>query len=357
MPLRAASRWRTCLERTLTHAWLKRGPLAALLWPLSLVYGGVIGLRRVAYRLGLLRREPLPRPVLVVGNRIVGGAGKTPTVLALLAHLRAAGWRPGVVSRGHGGLGTGVCEVHPDTPAAEVGDEPLLIRLRSGVPVMIGTDRVAAGWALIAAHPELDLLVADDGLQHLRLARDVEVVVFDARGTGNGWMLPAGPLREPIDVASTADLTLTLYNASQPSTPLPGDCAGSALAGAIELSAWWRGEPANPAALMALRGRRVTACAGIAQPQRFFDLLIAAGLEIEPVPLPDHARFDALPWPLGVADVLLTEKDAVKLSPTQVAWERPGTRVWVAPLDFFPAPAFLAALDAALAPHAQRPQG
>lgn len=353
----AADGWPARLEAVLNRAWLVRGPLAALLWPLSLLYGGLVGLRRLAYRTGLLRREPLPRPVLVVGNRIAGGAGKTPTVLALLSHLRAAGWRPGVVSRGHGGESRGVREVRPDTPAAEVGDEPLLIRLRGGVPVVVGRDRVAAGWALLSAHPEIDLIVADDGLQHLRLARDVEVVVFDARGAGNGWLLPAGPLREPITTRPGGAATLTLYNAPRPSTPLPGECARSALAGAVGLDAWWRGEAASPAALAALRGRPVPACAGIAQPRRFFDLLMAAGLEVVPLALPDHARYDALPWPAGTPDVLVTEKDAVKLAPARVARERPGTRVWVAPLDFSTGPAFLAALDAALAAHARRLEG
>lgn len=357
-PRPVAGGWRVRLETRLTAAWLTRGALARALWPLSRVYAWLIGTRRAAYRAGLLRSERLPRPVLVVGNRIAGGAGKTPTVLALLAHLRAAGWRPGVVSRGHGGrAGGGVREVRSDTPAAEAGDEPLLLRLRGGVPVVVGADRVAAGWALLAAHPEVDLLVADDGLQHLRLARDVEVVVFDARGAGNGWLLPAGPLREPAEVVSTAAATLLLYNAPAPSLPLPGPCARAALAGAVELGAWWRGAVATPAALDALRGRPVVACAGVAQPQRFFDQLAAAGLAIDRLALADHARYDALPWPSGAADVVVTEKDAVKLDPARVARERPGCRVWVAPLDFSPGPAFLAALDAALAPHARRLEG
>lgn len=336
------------LEATLTRTWLGRGPLACALWPLSIVFRALTALHRTAYRVGLRTAHPLPLPVLVVGNRIAGGAGKTPTVLALLEHLRGVGWRPGVISRGHGGVHGGVLEVQPDTPAALCGDEPLLIRLRGGVPVVVGRDRVAAGAALIAAHPEVDLLIADDGLQHLRLARQVEVVVFDARGAGNGWLLPAGPLREPIDARSTAGATLLLYNAPVPSTPLPGHVARSGLAGAVELGAWRRGDPATPEALERLHGRPLRACAAIAQPQRFFDLLGQAGLAVEGLALPDHASFEPLPWPPGESDVIVTEKDAVKLDPQRLAVERPGCRVWVTPLDFRPAPAFLAALDAAL---------
>lgn len=342
---------RARLEARLTAAWLARGPLACALWPVSLLYRGLVALRRQAYRLGVAKRVRLERPVLVVGNRIAGGAGKTPTVIALLAHLQAGGWRPGVVSRGHGRVVQGVIAVTPGTHPALSGDEPLLIRLRSGVPVVVGSDRTAAAQALLTAYPQVDLLVADDGLQHLRLDRDVEVVVFDARGAGNAWLLPAGPLREPLAPPSTAASTLVLYNAPSPSTPLRGHCARRGLAGAVALSDWWLGRPATPARLAALRGRPLWACAAIAQPQAFFSLLRAEGLTFEALGLPDHAAFDRLPWPPDAADVIVTEKDAVKLPAERVARDRPATRVWVAPLDFVPEPAFLAALDAALAPH------
>lgn len=345
MPARAR------LEATLTRAWQARGGLAVLLWPLSLIHGVLVALRRASYQLGGQRPQPVGRPVLVVGNRIAGGAGKTPTVVALLQHLRSQGWQPGVVSRGHGRAGDGVRLVAADTAAGEVGDEPLLVHRRAGVPVAVGRDRVAAGRALLAAHPELDLIVADDGLQHLRLARDVEVVVFDARGAGNGWLLPAGPLREPLD-APPAGRQLVLYNADAPSTPLPGFVAQRVLAGAVDLAGWWRGEPAQPGALQALRGRPLLACAGIAQPQRFFAQLQGEGLSFDTLALPDHHAYAELPWPATVTDVVVTEKDAVKLAPERVARERPDTRVWVAPLDFRPEPAFFAALDAALPPRA-----
>lgn len=340
---------RARLEATLTRAWQARGPLACVLWPLSLLYGGLVGLRRLAYRLGLLPSRRLPRPVIVVGNRIAGGAGKTPTVLALLSHLQAAGRRPGVVTRGHGGSAAGVRLVGADAAAAEVGDEPLLLRLRGGAPVCIGADRVAAAEALLAAHPEVDVVVADDGLQHLRLARDLDLLVFDARGAANGWLLPAGPLREALDAPSSARHRLVLYNAESASTHLPGFLARRALRRVAALSDWWQGTPGDAAGLQALRGKPLLACCGLAQPQRFFDGLRAAGLDITPLALPDHADYAVLPWRDDAADVIVTEKDAVKLRPERVAAERPATRVWVAPLDFEPEPALWSALDAALA--------
>ncbi|WP_295645545.1 tetraacyldisaccharide 4'-kinase [uncultured Methylibium sp.] len=342
MPARAR------LEALLTRAWLARGALACLLWPLSVVYGTVIGLRRLAYRSGWLRTERVGRPVVVIGNRIAGGAGKTPTVVALALHLQSRGWRPGVVSRGHGRSARQVQHVDAGAAALAVGDEPLLLRLRTGVPVVVGRDRIAAARSLLAAHPEVDVLLADDGLQHLRLARDIEVLVFDARGAGNGWLLPAGPLREPVD-APAAGRRIVLYNAAAPSTPLSGFTARRELAGAVELSAWWRGEAADAATWSSLRHRPVVACAGIAQPQRFFEQLRAHGLTISELALPDHEPYADLPWPTQAPDVVITEKDAVKLQPQRMARERPGTRVWVAPLDFGPEPGFFDALDEALA--------
>ena len=175
--------------------WRTRGPLAHLLWPVSILYGWLTALRRRLFAAGVLKTVRLPVPVIVVGNVVVGGAGKTPTVLALLQHLQQRGWQPGVVSRGHGRRGTGVLEVHPDTPATDSGDEPALIRRSAGVPVFVAARRSEAGQALLAAHPGVDLIVCDDGLQHLALGRDLSIAVFDDRSTGNGWLLPAGLLQ------------------------------------------------------------------------------------------------------------------------------------------------------------------
>lgn len=320
------------------QAWLSRGPLAIALLPLSGLYGLVAGLRRAMFRGGLARVDRLDVPVVVVGNLIAGGAGKTPTVIAVAELLRAAGWRPGIISRGYGREGDGLVKVQPDTPASACGDEPLLIRLRSGLPVMVGRDRVAAGRALRRLHPSVDLILADDGLQHLRLARDVEVVVFDERGAGNGWLLPSGPLREPL--RPRCGPSLVLYNAERASTPWPGFLATRRLAGAVAIDDWRAGAPPRTTTLEGLRDRPLLAVAGTARPGRFFDMLHAAGLTITERPCPDHDRFDTLPWPPGTPDVILTEKDAVKL----VGRVPQGTRVWVAPLDFRPEPGFGEAL-------------
>lgn len=327
----------------LQPAWTARGGLAAALLPLAALFGALVALRRALYRLGWRRAQALDVPVVVVGNLIAGGAGKTPTVLAVVRLLQQRGYTPAIVSRGHGRDGAGVLEVHADTPVAHCGDEPLLLRLRAGVPVFVGHDRVAAARALRQAHPRVDVLVSDDGLQHLRLARDAQVIVFDERGAGNGWLLPAGPLREPLP-ATLPPRSVVLYNAAAPSTPLPGWTAQRRLAGAVALADWWRGTAAAPAVLAALAGRPLLAAAGIAQPERFFAMLRAHGLEVMPLPLPDHHDYANIPWPTDAADVIVTEKDAVKLRP-----ERTGTtRVWVAALDFAPEGGFDAALIALL---------
>ena len=328
--------------------WLRDGPLQWLLRPLSWLFGAVVAARRFAFLHGLLRIERVGVPVVVVGNRIVGGAGKTPTTIALARHLAARGWHPGIVSRGYGRRGDDVAEVQPASEAEDVGDEPLLMRMRAAVPVWVGRDRVAAARALVAAHPQVDVLLCDDGLQHLRLGRDVEVIVFDERGAGNGALLPAGPLREPVDAPSTAATQLVLYNAAAPTTLLAGYLARRSLAGLVRLDAWRDGAPPSDAALQSLRGRKVVACAGLAHPARFFDSLRQAGLEVRELPLPDHHDYASLAWSEETADVIVTEKDAVKLDPQRVARERPQSTVWVAPLDFAPDPQCLARIESLL---------
>lgn len=349
-------------DRLVAHlqkAWLRRGITAWLLSPVSLLYGALVAMRRLAFRLGLIRIERLPRPVLVVGNRIAGGAGKTPTTLALLQHLRAAGWHPGVLTRGHGARPT------PESPllldasteaqldAVRTGDEPWLIWRRAQVPLMIGRDRAASGRALLARHPEIDILVCDDGLQHLKLHRDIEVIVFDERGIGNGWLLPAGPLREPATTQPVSTLVapaIVLHNADRSGTGHAGHLARRALGAIVPLGDWWAGRPSGAAA-----PRQAHALAGIAHPERFFHSLRALGIQVTPCPLRDHADFDTLPWGNEVRDLLVTEKDAVKLEPQRIARERPGTHVWVAALDFSPEPSFWNELDAALARLPQPP--
>jgi tetraacyldisaccharide 4'-kinase len=311
---------------------------------------------------------PLPVPVVVVGNLVVGGAGKTPTVIALVRQLRAWGFTPGIVSRGHGRASEVPMVLDgaalSSTTARDVGDEPLLMHCRTGVPVAVGRARRDAVSQLLAAHPDVDVVVADDGLQHHALPRDLEIVVFDGRGLGNGRVLPAGPLREPAEALfpspgsgtgqESAVPRLVLLNGpwpAPPAAPLPAApaltwAAERSLAGAVVLADWTHGAPPDPAALDALAARQgLVAAAGIGHPARFFDMLEARGLRIaRRLPLPDHDPLDVLPWPADTADVLVTEKDAVKLAGRPTG----ATRVWVVPLDFDFPPAFADALRAAL---------
>ena len=319
--------WRTRLESALSRIWWRQdtGWTALLLSPLSVLY-------RLLFVLARWRARPalaLPVPVLVVGNLVVGGAGKTPTVLALVEALRARGHIPGIVSRGHGRDGHAVRAVTAADAVAEVGDEPLLLARRSGAPLWVGRDRVAAARALLAAHPEVDVIVADDGLQHHGLPRQVEVVVFDERGAGNGRLLPAGPLREPLPLHLPASRHV-LYTAGIASTPLAGALAQRRLAQAWPLADWHAGHAAAALPLEALRGQPLLAVAGIAAPAKFFGMLAAAGLHAQTLPLPDHHGYATLPWPAdGPEAIVVTEKDAVKLAPGRCA----SRRIWVLPLD------------------------
>jgi tetraacyldisaccharide 4'-kinase len=331
------------LEAWLGRHWWRAHPswLAESMRPLAAVYGALARRQR---RLTTAGRAPVP--LLVVGNFVVGGAGKTPTVIALVQALAAAGRRPGVVSRGHGRRDAGVREVGAADSAAAVGDEPLLIRRRTGAPVWVGRNRLAAARALCERHPEVDLLVADDGLQHHALARDAELVVFDERGAGNGLLLPAGPLREPLPATLPPRMRL-LYTSGQTSTALPGALAERRLAWAWPLEAWLAGQAAAAVPLTRLRGRLLVAPAGLAAPQKFYAMLEAAGLTIRRLPLPDHHDYATLPWPVGTPEVITTEKDAIKLAPERLG----STRLWVVPLDLRLPDALVADLSALLVPH------
>jgi len=325
------------LESTLTRAWLRRGPLACALWPLSLLFRALAALRAFLYRAGVLASGRLPVPVVVVGNIFIGGTGKTPLTIWLAEALVAAGMRPGVISRGHGGEGEAPCAVTLDADAAQVGDEPLLIARRTRVPVFVGRRRVEAGRALLAAHPEVDVLITDDGLQHYALARDVEVVLFDGRGVGNGWLLPAGPLREPpgrrrdVTVVNAPEITPELARAVG-GRPYQMTLAGGVAEQLIDAN------ERRPLADFA--GRRILAAAGIGNPGRFFAMLRGAGLSFAELALPDHHDFRDDPFAGVDADVILiTEKDAVKCGQLENLKHDP--RLWVVPVS--------ARIDAALA--------
>ena len=315
----------------LQSEWLRRGATARLLWPLSQLYGALAALQRGLYRIGLKRTERIGVPVIVVGNVIAGGAGKTPAVMAVVQHLQARGWRVGVVSRGYGRHTRDCREVLPDSDPAEVGDEPALIRRTTGAPMFVASRRVEAARALLAAHPDVRCIVSDDGLQHLALGRDLEICVFDDRGTGNGWLLPAGPLRE----SWPRRCDLVLHSGGQPA--FAGFRSQRALSHEAVRSDGGR------VPLASLAGRQLIALAAIARPEDFFSMLCAQGVVLtQTIALPDHDDFDRWQRPkLEGAVLLCTEKDAVKL------WRKAPDALAV-PLVFTPEPAFLAALDAKL---------
>jgi tetraacyldisaccharide 4'-kinase len=281
----------------------------------------------------VLKSERLPVPVIVVGNIFIGGTGKTPLTIWLVEQLRAAGLKPGVISRGHGAEGdAGPREVLPGSSAREVGDEPLLIAGRTGCPVAVGRRRLDAGRHLLERHPGIDVLVTDDGLQHYALQRDVELVLFDGRGVGNGWTLPAGPLREPpsrrrdFTVVNTPELTPALA-AAVGGRPYRMQLAGTV---AEQLR-----DPRQRLPLRELTGtmanKRIVAAAGIGNPGRFFAMLKAAGLTIHELPLPDHHDFLDDPFRGLDADlILITEKDAVKCRQLEHLNNDP--RLWVVPV-------------------------
>ena len=327
----------SALEATLTRAWQRRGPLACALWPVSLLFGVLSGTRAALYRAGLIRSERLPVPVVVVGNIFVGGTGKTPLAIWLAEALRAAGFSPGVISRGHGSKGEATRDVTASSHASDVGDEPLLIARRTGCPVVVGRSRVRAARALLAAHPQVDVLIADDGLQHYALQRDIEIVLFDGRGVGNGWLLPAGPLREP----PSRRRDFTVVNAPEITPQLAAAVGGVPFR--MQLSGQYAERLAHPGErtrLAGLAGRRILAAAGIGNPGRFFAMLRAAGLVFDELALPDHHDFLDAPFEGTDADVILiTEKDAVKCG--QIENLKNDPRLWVVPVA--------AQIDAALA--------
>lgn len=281
-------------------------------WPmraLAGVYGGLSGARRNLYARGLLRSQKAPVPVLVIGGIVAGGSGKTPLTLAVVERLRAAGWSPGVATRGYGREQPGTARwVQADTDPALAGDEPLLIAKRSGVPVRADRDRVAAARALAKAG--CDVVVCDDGLQHYRLARDVEIEVIDGRRRyGNAQLLPAGPLREPPERAARCDFrVLNLGNDGTPEQAGFGEWPMQLQPSTVQPLAGGR-----PVPLSAFVGRRVHAVAGIGDPERFFSMLRGLGIGVIPHPFPDHHAFRAEDFSFGnTLPVLMTEKDAVK---------------------------------------------
>lgn len=322
------------MHEALQRAWTRRGVVARLLWPVSLVFGALSAGRRALYRAGLYRTQragaKLP-VVVVVGNVVTGGAGKTPVVIALVRRWQARGLTVGVISRGHGRHTADCRAVRDDSPASEVGDEPALIRRATGAPVFVARQRIEAARALLAACPACQVIVSDDGLQHYALQRDIEICVFDDRGAGNGWLLPAGPLRE----AWPRQVDLVLHTGARPA--FAGFTAQRALADfAVR-------QDGTRLPLAQLAGKPLIAVAAIARPASFFDMLRARGLTLaQAIALPDHYDFNSFKVNQENDKTLIcTEKDAVKL------WNHHPDALAV-PLQFEPEPAFLAAIDALL---------
>ncbi len=315
----------------LDHYWEDRNRIVFTLLPLSWLFCVLAWLRKLAYRIGLLRGERLPVPVIVVGNITVGGTGKTPLTVWLCQHARGLGYTPGILIRGyHGAARDWPRYVTADSDPAEVGDEAVLLARRTGAPVMAGPKRVDSGWRLLQ-ETDCDLLIADDGLQHYGLRRDLEIAMIDAaRGLGNGFCLPAGPLRERKSRLQSVDLVL--YNGTA-----PGRGMGMQLVAehALRLRAQ---DDARP--LESFRNVRVSAMAGIGNPGRFFSLLRDHGMEVQERAFPDHHSYQAADLEREEGMVLLmTEKDAVKCT----AWA--DDDCWYVPVRAVPDERFVQRLN------------
>ena len=282
-------------------------------------------MRRLAYLLRLLPSARAGIPVVAIGNLTVGGSGKTPLAIHVAELLQAKGWSPAIVSRGYGGTVRAPRAVSLASDPAEVGDEPVLMARRAGCPVWVGADRAAVAVRLRDEHPDCDVIVLDDGLQHYGLRRDLEIAVVDARAFGNGFMLPAGPLREPRTRLWSVDAVVAhgTHAVQGYAMRLEGDEAHRAT------------DARERRKLQSFAGERVHAVAGIGDPNRFFLHLSTLGVKLVPHPFPDHHPFRERDLEFGDgAPVLMTEKDAVKCK----RFARP--QHWVLPVRAVPDPAF-----------------
>ena len=291
--------------------WRSINPLSVALLPLAVIFWLAVSLRRWMYLRGWLRSHQMGVPVIVVGNITAGGTGKTPLLIALVKALQQRGYRPGVVSRGYGGTHGIPQIVTAESDPSKTGDEPVLIAWKTGAPVAVGRDRVEAARLLLARSPGVDVILSDDGLQHYRLGRHIELVVIDgASGLGNGWLLPAGPLREPASRLNSTDAVLITQRQGQAShfryphrrTMEIKHCPG--LIYRLE-------DPSDRKPLEHAFDETVEAVAGIARPETFFKLLIDSGLAIRRHPFADHHDYTTADLPIDRI-VIMTEKDAVK---------------------------------------------
>jgi tetraacyldisaccharide 4'-kinase len=301
-------------ERGVLRMWYAPGWrwAAWLLAPLAVLFGLATALRRFAYRLGLLRSERLPVPVVVIGNLTVGGSGKTPLTIWLARALSERGIRVGILSRGYGGIASGPMLVTADSQASVCGDEPVLLAQQAAVPVAIARRRADAG-RLLLQRQDLQLLLCDDGLQHYALARDLEIAVIDGRrGFGNGWLLPAGPLREGVRRLRRVDV-IVINGAGGEAVALPLDKTRHVMHIRLTGLRALRDPVGELTDLASWRGRPVHAAAAIGNPSQFFEMLRAAGLEVIEHAAPDHHAWQAAELQFdNDLPVLMTAKDAVK---------------------------------------------
>ena len=317
-----------------------------ILWPLSQVYRLLAFSHKAMYKIGVFKMHKVSVPVVVVGNIVTGGGGKTPTVIALMQHLQAQNIKVGVISRGYGRISTACLEVKPDSALSDVGDEPAVLLLACSAPIFVATSRFEAASTLLKTYPNTQVIISDDGLQHHAMQHDIAITVFDDRGIGNGMLLPAGPLRESTVkshnslVLHTGNTAVKLANTAAPQFTARRAIASYSLrsdGGKVHFDG------------LKTAAKPLLALAGIANPEAFFAMLRHAGLNLaETLALPDHYNFDSV---LGNKyagysqkyTVLCTVKDAVKL------WQI-DPEVLAVPLDFSPEPAFFAAFDAMLKP-------
>jgi tetraacyldisaccharide 4'-kinase len=339
--------------------WERRGLKALLLWPVSFIFGWFINLRKALYDFGILRSHCIPVPLVIVGNIRVGGTGKTPTVLAIAKALHLHGFKPGIISRGYQSNSSNLKlipeEVTPESLPSEHGDEPCYMAKELAyqkTPIMVHSNRVDAAKALLIKHPEVNVIISDDGLQHYTLkrwparegGRDIELVVRDARGEGNQWLMPAGPLREnphrPRDftlnigsgesIATKATKVVPLYFQDAPNFALP-----------VKTDQLY--QLTKPSRRMTLNDitqllnpneaieKQLLAAAGLGNPKKFFDLLKSNGLKFQEMALPDHFDFFTNPFKENTAKVILiTEKDAVKCK--HLNDYKDDERIWILPI-------------------------
>jgi len=333
---------RSLKTQLLLLAWQGRSVWMWPLIPVSWLYGLILRLRRAVFALGWRKVELPTVCVVVVGNVVVGGAGKTPTVLSVVAHLLAQGWAVGIVSKGYGRNETTTMEVLPDTPVPSVGDEALLLRQRSEAPVFVGPSRLGSLQALLRAYPDTRIVICDDGLQDYTVFRDVEICMMHEDGLANGLLLPAGPLREPwprqaLACAGVNDAQLLVVSS--------GPIKKGQFTTHRRLGQFARRADGSTCALISLQADpMLKAVAGIARPKQFFAMLHAAGLTLAAQEaLPDHADFQGRTRAsFGAYTLLCTEKDAAKL------WAI-APDAWAVPLEQNLDAGFYAALDARIA--------